>query len=154
MNDFSTEEYTYINVLEKWFGYEREFLDSYLELINTGNKEQPINLKSNYLSTLNASFSKIQLEGLRVLLRERLYISEISNDDFLYLFQSMPIVPSMIKLDWLKPNSWCHYMLKEIVFVGINFNFKQVNNCIIGFEGKKFDSNSNKKADTKKLMIS
>ncbi len=142
LNDFSPEEYTYINILEVWFDNEKIFLDGISELINSGCIVMHDNSQSEYLKTFETSFSKIQLEGLRVLLLEYRYISEISNDDFIYLFRSKPIVPSMKRLDWLKPNSWCHYLLKEIVFIGINFDMKQVNSCIIGKDEKKLKSNS------------
>jgi len=142
LNDFSPEEYTYINILEVWFDNEKVFMDGISELINSGSIVMHDNSQSEYLKTFETSFSKIQLEGLRVLLLEYRYISEISNDDFIYLFRSKPIVPSMIRLDWLMPNSWCHYLLKEIVFNGVNFNIKQVNSCIVGKDGKKLKSNS------------
>ena len=144
LNDFSPNEYTYINILVVWFDNEKIFLDGISELINSGSISLQSNSQSTYLKTFETSFSIIQLEGLRVLLLEYRYISKISNDDFIYLFQGKPIVPTIKKIDWLMPNSWCHYLLKEIVFIGINFNLKQVNSCIIGKDGKKLNSNSNK----------
>jgi hypothetical protein len=144
LNDFCSDEYTYISILEKWFDKEKVFLGDYLESKSNAGIDLSNNSKYTYLRTFKTSFSNIQLEGLRILLLEKLYISEISNDDFLYLFQNRPVVPSMNKLIWLRYNSRCHYMLKEMVFVGIEFNLKQVNSCIVGYEGKKIKSNSNK----------
>jgi len=142
VTDFSTEEHTYINILEKWFDIEKMFLDGISELIDSGKTVLPNTPQSKYLKTFKTSFSRIQLERLRLHLIGNSYVLDISNDEFIYLFQNKPIVPSMKKLECLMPNTWCHYLLKEMVFKGINFNMKQVNRCIIGKDGKELNSNS------------
>jgi len=144
LNDYSTEELTYIEILEKWFNNEKEFINGLSTLINDKSLHVAFDNTSIDLYTFKTSLTEKSLEILRIKLIKQGYISEIDNEDFLYLFSNKPAIPSLTPIHWLKPVSYCHYLLKSIVYDDGDFNNLQGNACILFKNGKKLNSNSNK----------
>lgn len=101
-------------------------------------KEDVIELKTFTGST----YSKDQLNTIRVRLIDRKIIDRISEADFLYLFSGQPIFKLMNTIKWKKKRPLGHSFLKIVVYNEHEFDFNQVNACIKCQDGKLFDSNN------------
>lgn len=141
LREFSLDEFSYIDILEKWLKNEEEFIGKYVEIVETQTIQS--NTIPSGLKTFSTSLSATQLKMLREQLIAYEIISQIDKEDFLRLFKAQPILQSMTRIDWLKANSWCSDLLKRIVYTKKKrWISKQVNGCIIGMNNKLIATNS------------
>jgi len=105
------------------------------------------------LRTFNTSYTPSQLKTIRKNLITEKIISNITEDDFLYLFTGLPIKENMTQLNWKKSVSFAHFFLSKVVYCGVNFDTKQVKQCITFPDGKELDSNSKSRSQYKNEEI-
>lgn len=142
LGDFDTEENSYVELLDNWLKNEMNYIEKIKTQIRNGelifkNEKIPPGLK-----TFDSGLSVRQLDVLREKLIANEIIELIAREDFLYLFNNKTIFPSMVKIKWLKSNSWCFDLLNRLIYFDKPFSKNQTNYCIVGKNGKSINSNS------------
>lgn len=95
------------------------------------------NIDSDIPKTFTSRYN--QLNTIRERLIEEKIIRAISEDNFVYLFTGQPIKKEMNRLEWKASHQLCHLFLSEVAYKGVNFSYKQVDECIKFLNGNKLN---------------
>lgn len=101
------------------------------------------------LKTFKTPYTLEQLDIIRTKLIDAKIIKSISVEDFRYLFTEQAIFKAMERLRWKESAPLGHEFLKRAVYNSSNFNFNQVNACMIFPKDHKLDSNDKSTAQYK-----
>jgi hypothetical protein len=135
-NGIKLDTFTYQDQLKYW----RVTSERAIKLLEDsmkpfqGSEKAPRTFKTNYINT--------QLNIIRERLINAKIIENISENDFIYLFTEKPVNKGMVSIKWKESLSLCHEFLRRVVYAGVEFDLKQVNDCISFPGGKKLDSNN------------
>lgn len=103
--------------------------------------------------TFLTGYTLPQLNTIRERMINAKLISDISKNNFVYLFTEQSITKKMIRIEWKESKPLSHEFLSRVVYHDKQFNFKQVNECIIYPKGKKLDSHDKSTAQYKNKDI-
>lgn len=112
-----------------------------LKLTKRGYKPELDKLLENQKQTFKSNYKTTQLEKIRKNFIGVGLISDISENDFLYLFTEQPITSKMTRLIWNGTAPCGIRFLELIVSYEGKFNFKQAQECVEFKNGKLVSQN-------------